>query len=359
MPPSPTKSSQPALASLLSFTLVGCLGGPSTGPANDPPSENARTELPEWVSSPPNKPGFVYGVGSAQIHVDPSTALNRAQDRARSELVKRLEVTISSQTESRRSQKVENGESRVTRSFMERVESEVPQTELANIEIRRTFAKEEGDTAYALARLNRSQAKQALGKKIEGIDDQLRDIASQETQEGHRLQRLTTLIPALPLLKERRQLLEKLDLVAQGDPGHRLPDQLRDIKGEVANILDSLVVGLQSKDEANTQMASTLRKSLADEGVQVRRGKGEDLTLRYEAGLRTVERDERYFVFADGNVTVVDPRGSVIGEFQKRVKAGSVDEGVARDRAIAQLAEGLGEKLGQTLLDSLQRAGGH
>ncbi|MFB6261851.1 MAG: hypothetical protein ABEJ96_05390, partial [Thiohalorhabdaceae bacterium] len=64
------------------------------------------------------------------------------------------------------------------------------------------------------------------------------------------------------------------------------------------------------------------------------------------------------FVFADGNVTVLDPDGNVIDEFQGRVKAGSVDPGVARDRAIGELAQSLGGKLGEALLDSFERAAG-
>jgi hypothetical protein len=105
-------------------------------------------------------------------------------------------------------------------------------------------------------------------------------------------------------------------------------------------------------------MDSTLRRALSDEGVQVRESGSGDLTLRYEAGLRTVERDGRHFVFADGNVTVLDGSGNVINEFQERVKSGSVDAGVAADRAVGKLAEGLGRKLGASLLDSFERAGG-
>lgn len=359
MLPLRSKLPQAFLGGLLAAVLGGCLGGPSGGPSGPSVQQKSGSDTPDWVTSSPSKAGYVYGVGSAQIHADPSTAINRAQDRARSELIKRLEVTISSQTTSRRSQKVEDGESQVTRSFMDRVESRVPETELANIEIINTYADEGGATAYALARLNRSRAQKTLANKIEEIDGQVRKIAANGPGTGSRLQRLEALVPALPLLEERSQIWGKLDLVAQGEPGHRLPSKFRDLKKRVAQILDSLVVGLQAKGQSNPQMDSTLRKTLVDEGVQVRQGRGDDLTLRYEAALRTVQRDGRNFVFADGNITVVDRRGSVIDEFQHRVKAGSVDEGVARDRAITRLAKGLGDKLGKTLLDSLQRAGTH
>ena len=340
--------------------LTGCLGGgPSVATSEGASSAGGSSgDLPGWVTSPPSKKGFAYGVGSAEIHADPSSALNRAQDQARTELIKRMEVTVSGRTTAQRSRKVEAGKSRVTRSIMDKVESRVPETELANIEIAKTHAVEGGDTAFALARLNRSQAEMTLIDKIEDMDARIREIAEKDPGGDDRLARLKALMPALPLFQERSRAMDKLQLVAEQDPGHRLPSELRDLRDRITGLLDSLVVVLKPRGGSDRKMDSTLRKSLANEGVQVREsGKG-DLTLRYEAGVRTVARDDRHFVFADGNVTVLDPDGNVIDEFQGRVKAGSVDPGVARDRAIGELAQSLGGKLGEALLDSFERAAG-
>ena len=346
-----------ALAGAAALTLSGCQGG---GPAvpSDGGAASASGGIPAWVTSPPSGGGYAYGVGSAEIYGDPASALNRAQDQARTELIKRLEVTVSGTTTASRGRTVEGGQSRVTRSIMDTVESRVPETELANIEIAKTHAVEGGDTAYALAKLNRSQAEITLISKIEDIDARIREIAGRDPGGGDRLDRLKALMPALPLLEERRQVLRKLQLVAERDPGHRLPSEFRALQDTIAGLLDSLVVVLQPKGESTRKMDSTLRKALADEGVQVREAGNGDLTLRYEAGLRTVTRDGRNFVFADGNVTVLDGNGNVIDEFQERVKAGSVDPGVAQDRAVGRLAEGLGTKLGESLLDSFERAAG-
>lgn len=344
------------VAGVAALGLGGCLGGGPSVPAEDGASGGSGG-VPQWVTSPPSGGGYAYGVGSAEIYGDPASALNRAQDQARSELIKRLEVTVSGQTEARRARTTEDGESRVTRSIMDTVKSRIPETELANIEIAETHAKKGGDNAYALARLNRSEAEMNLIGEIDSIDARIREIAGQDPG-GDRLQRLKALMPALPLLEERSQVLRKLQLVAERDPGHRLPSEFRALQDRIAGLLDSLVVVLRPKGESTRKMDSTLRKALADEGVQVREGGSGDLVLRYEAGLRTVRRDGRNFVFADGNVTVLDGGGNVIDEFQERVKAGSVDEGVARDRAVGRLAEGLGSKLGESLLDSFERAAG-
>ncbi|WP_200257168.1 LPP20 family lipoprotein [Halorhodospira neutriphila] len=351
-----------ALLALAVLILSGCavngISEPSS--ANEASSSSGSGDgPPPWVTSPPKKKGVVYGVGSAEIHVDAASAINRAQDRARTELVKRLEVTISGETTATRSREVEDGQSRVTRSVMESVKSQVSETELANIEIVKTYAAEGGGVAYALARLNRDQAESDLIAKIEDLDARIREILEQDPGESaNRLARLEVLMPALPLLAQRKQSVEKLQLVAERDPGYRRPSEFRDLADRIASILDSLTVVLRSKESGfDRQMASMLRQTLVKQGVKVREGGSGDLTLRYEASLRAVERDDRSFVFADGNVTVLDGVGNAIDEFQERVKAGSVDPDLARDRAVGRLAEGLGSKLGESLLDSFQRAG--
>jgi hypothetical protein len=301
---------------------------------------------------------MVYGVGSAEVFADPASALNRAQDQARSELIKQLKVTVSGQTELRRSQTMRNGNSQVTSSIMEIVRSRVTETELANIGIAETHVDRQGGTAFALAQLDRVKAARDLKTKLDEVDERIREIANEASGGGDRLEQLKVLMPALPLLSERENIFSKLRLVAEGSPGQRMPADFRDLQDRIADLLDSLVVVLEPRGQSSRKMDSTLRRALSEQGVKVRESGEGDLILRYEAGLRTVSQDGRSFVFADGNVTVLDAAGNVIDEFQERVKSGSVDANVASDRAVGKLAQGLGQKLGASLLDSFQRAQG-
>ncbi|MFA9460607.1 hypothetical protein [Thiohalorhabdus methylotrophus] len=342
-------------AGLSALVLAGCFGGgPDVGGSA---SSGGSSELPQWVTSPPSGDGFAYGVGSARVYADPASALTQAQDQARRELLKRLEVTVSGETVTKASRTTADGDSSITRSVMDTARSKVRETELTNIKVAETHVNRSEGMAYALVKLNRSQAELNLASRIEDLDARIAEVAERDSG-GARLDRLKALMPALPLLAERKELLRKLQLVATMDPGHRLPAEFRDLESRIAGLLDSLVVVLQPRGESTRKMDSTLRKALSNEGVQVREGGSGDLTLRYEAGLRTVNRDDRTFVFADGNVTVLDRGGNVIDEFQERVKAGSVDAGVASDRAVGKLAEGLGKKLGSSLLESFERAAG-
>src|SRR6056297_1125489 len=76
-----------------------------------PDSDSSRT--PGWITSPPAGTTYVYGVGSAKIFADTASAINRAQDDARSELLKRLEVTVSGETRTSAARRVKNGESEI------------------------------------------------------------------------------------------------------------------------------------------------------------------------------------------------------------------------------------------------------
>lgn len=344
----------PLLAASLVLPLSGCLGGGAA--IKEAESEAKASGPPEWALSVPSDDGMAYGVGSAKVYTDPTSALNRAQDQARTELVKRLEVTVSGETVSRQSRTREDGESRVTRSIMDTVRSQVEDTELANIEITETHVDRGGETAYALARLNRTRAEMDLIGELREIDESIQEVNGKPSQ-GNTLTQLRALMPALPMLAERESVHRKLSLVASGNPGHRKPAEFRQLETRIADLLDSLVVVLRPSGDSSRKLDSTLRRALSDEGVQVRESGDGDLTLRYDGGLRTVQRDGRNFVFADGNVTVLDRDGRVIAEFQERVKAGSVDPGIARDRAIGKLARGLGEKLAGSLLESFKRAG--
>lgn len=347
-----------AWLSAAALALAGCGGGGLSKPA-ERPAGGEDAAPPAWVTEPPSGGGYAYGVGSAPIYADPASALSRAQDRARAELLKRLEVTVSGRTRTTRRRTVEGGESRVTRSVMDTVDSRVAETRLRHVEIVETHAAEGGETAYALARLDRAAAQQALIGEIEALDARLREIAARDPG-GARLQRLRALMPALGLLAERRAAWERLRLIAAGDPGHRLPEALRALEARITGLLDALVVALRPEDQPSRRMASALRRALTQEGVRVQEGEGVggDLLLRYATAWRTLERDGRSFVFADGSVTVLDRRGAVINEFRERVKAGSVDAGLARDRAVGRLAERLAARLGESLLASLERAAG-
>lgn len=317
--------------------------------------DSDSTRAPGWITSPPARTTYVYGVGSAQIYSNAASAINRAQDDARSELLKRLEVTVSGETRTSAARRVKNGKSRITRSVMNRVKTEVAETRLTHVEIVDTYADQSAGVAYALVRLDREAARADLTARIKEIDSRLNEIASLKNA-GSRLDRLKSLLPALPLLEERRAVHSQLDKVTPGAPGHRLPANLHQLENRIANLLNSLVVRLHPRQNSDREMAAGLKKALTAQGVRVREQGTGDLALRYSVDERTLEEDGLWFVFARGNAAILDNNGDIIDEFQKKVKAASRDRKIARSRAIEKLAEKMDQELARSLLKNVERA---
>lgn len=310
-------------------------------------------ELPAWVKNPPSRQGYAYGLGSAELYGDAASALNRAKDDARAEVIKAMRVNIASETTSRVERTTVNGESSVTRALMSEVRSRIPETEISNIDMVEQTVSRDTRQAYVLAQLDRRRAERNLRSKLDALDGRLARFRG-IPESGDKVDQLKQLLPALELLEQARGIEEKLDLVAvEGFTGPVLSDKYAPVRERIVSLLDGLVIVLDPRGDTANQLNSELRRALLAEGMHIRQGGEGDIRLRYEAELREVTRGRDTFVFADGNTTVLDADGRIIGEFRERVKGAATDKGLARDRALEKLAGAMGKTLGKSLLDAL------
>jgi hypothetical protein len=331
---------------------AGSGGDPSSQPAGSKQSTSGPGR-PDWVTQPPSRAGMAYGVGSAEVFADPASALNRARDKARAEMVKALRVQVQGSTQTSTKRTVEDGESTVTRSLVQNVKNSIPEVELSNVRILRTHVDESDDMAYALAALDREAEADSLAQRVAKLDEDLKGIAG-KSLDGQRLDKLRTALPALEFAQERRQVVEKLRLVSpQNRSDGVAADRFSSLENEVMDLVGDLRVVLEPANRNARRLESALREALTKEGVNIYSRDSEgDITLRYDFSLNT-EKKDNFFVFADGSVSVVDGSGRIIDEFRANVKGVSTREGVARSRAMDQLASSLGKKLAASLLESL------
>lgn len=329
----------------------GTAGGGDRSSGNSGPA--ASGELPAWVRNPPSRKGYAYGLGSSELYGDAASALNRAKDDARAEVVKTMRVNIASETRSRVERTTVDGESSVTRALMSEVRSRIPETEISNIDMVEQTVSRDTNQAYVLARLDRRRAERNLRSKLDAMDDRLSGFG-EIPASGDKVGQLKELLPALELLERTREIEDKLDLVAvDGFTGPSLSDKYRPLRERIVTLLDGLVIVLTPDGDTAERLNSELRRALLAEGMHIREGGEGDIRLRYEADLREVTRGRDTFVFADGNTTVRNADGRIIGEFRERVKGAATDTGLARDRALEKLAGAMGKTLGKSLLDAL------
>lgn len=326
---------------LAAIAISGCTGTTAGTPAK---TSDLAGSLPSWVYSPPDVPGYVYGVGAAEIYATPAEALVRAKENARLELVKQLRVKVSGETEASIKREINEGQSKITRKIMNYARSSVQEAELPGIKIVKTAVSKKERQVFALAEMNRSMAELDITESVESVEKQIKRYCDQK-MSGDKIKDIKKLLPALKLIEQRKKLVENLKLVSDMSDEEFEKKEHSDLKMKLTDMLDSLVIVLTPSGSGDKSLASGIRKELADQGVRVRMDGSGDLYLKFSASLSSVFKDGVYFTFASGQASVMKENKDIISEFNTKVKAGSGDKALSEKRAVEKLASALGDKI--------------
>jgi len=315
--------------------------------------EAGHSGVPDWVLSTPEDLRYAYGVGSAPARGDQAHARRVATDRARSDLIQNLRVTVSGTTRSWVERVREDGAGPVTRGFAEEVQTRVPDTTLDELEVAEIVLDESDNTLYVLVRLDRPSATMRLSNELGRLRDRLDAFDNGQQSAQDRLAALRQLKPALALFAEAEALESQLSLVS------RQPAVAAPVAESHAHILDQLRQALDAlriridDSEMSERVVSGLRAGLLEQGLRVGGDQEADLIIGGSLSVRTVARDRDHFAFAEGRVEVKDADGRLLGQFNHQLREGSTDPGLAEDRVLARLGESLGRALGENLLGFL------
>ncbi len=119
---------------------------------------------PEWTTQPPSGSArYLYGVGIAHATGDKVYDRQRADDVARTDIARQLQVTVTSRLTST---KVEDAELGYTHDTREVIVSSVSLT-LDGVAIKERYYDQKHNTYYALAQLHRQSAAERIGEKIQ------------------------------------------------------------------------------------------------------------------------------------------------------------------------------------------------
>lgn len=329
---------------LLLALLSACAGAPAQ--QDEPP-------VPDWVLSTPDDPRYAYGVGSAPLRGDRAEARRLATDRARSDLIQNLRVTVSGETRAwiERIRGEDGGP--VTRGFVDEVHTRVPPTTLDEMEVAEVVLVPDDDTVYVLVRLDRPMATLRLTADLNGIRNRLERFRGDAARDQGRIETIRRLRPALGLIAEGSQLEDQLRLVST-QPLQRKPvaESHAFVIEELREALDSLSLHIDGSGMSE-RILSGLRGGLLAQGLKVGGDEPPDLVIGGDISLRTVEHAPDYFAFAEGRVAVHAPDGRLLGQFQHTAREGSTDPGLAEDRVLSRLGETLGRALGEQLISIL------
>ncbi|MEA3411452.1 MAG: LPP20 family lipoprotein [Pseudomonadota bacterium] len=306
----------------------------------------------DWISRTPTLPGFVYGVGVADIRYGSvPAAIDQARKRALVELLQQLEVTIVSDTivESERSRSGSGNTFAVM--LREEIRTSTESTELPGVEIAEQCIDQAGNAVYALARLDRERASHVLTGRRNTIADEVRSIAT-IPHDAPRVLQLRRMMPALELIESYEQLGNELRVVS-GEPVAPAPD-ITAVEARIDALLDQLRIELRPVGDSSQEIEADLARNLTNHGLRVSDFGKSDLVLEYQVRARETQAQGIFFVYADGEVRILDDSGRVLATEHETIKGGSpVSAAQAHLRAIDELGDRLGELVGDTLLDRL------
>lgn len=336
------------LALVMAVSLTACM---ASAPKKSSGAKRDDAMTPEWVNNAPERNGFAYGVGSADLWGDKADAIRRAGDAARVNLVSQLRVTVSGDFSSDIQERKATGkQTELVQTVRNTIRSQVPAVELDEVQITESYLEKK--FAYALAELDRAKAAARLRDQITDLEEQIKSIGA-KPRTGTALQKVRVVLPALKLFAQRERFADQLALVSIQRQKPALDGDLQDLQQTIFSLLDQLQVRIATTDAGAENIAGGVIESLTEQGIRINDSGAYDLLVEVAAKLRPAERGGSHFVFADSRVMIKDENGRVLSTFSKQAKGASSDAGLAQDKAARNVAKALAKELAVTLVDKI------
>lgn len=326
------------------FLLGACMSTPKIG--------GGDTRQPDWILNTPVEPGFLYGVGSSEIFGgNDASALGRAKDIARVELVKQIEVKVSGEVSQEIEEVTRNGETKLTESLRQIVKNRVPEFELSHVKGVESHKASNGKRVTVLVRLDVKQELQALSNQISSIDQELAGYTQKlaQTPPGG-MRTLRVISPALVLSEQRAGLQARYNaLEPRKKIAPLLTKEIQTLVSQIYQRIAQLKISVEPEGEDVRALETALISQLTRKGIRISKRGHSDIQVVYNLRVNTISREGTFFAVTEGDVWIKDESGSVVRAFQAKAKGTSTDPEMAGSRSIAKLST----QLGKALLEAL------
>lgn len=322
------------------MALFAALGG-CAGPTPD-------SDKPDWVSGNSKAwPAEQYLIGRGEAG---HAAV--ARDRARADLAKVFEVTISEQsrdiTEYSRSGSGKQAEATLETSASRQIATRTEQT-LSHIEIAEVWQHPDSSRQHALAVLDRLKAGQQLRDAIRQLDDQTASAIERARQQDELLRQLGQATHAVEAQLQRRALqrqLQVIDLAGVGEPERYALSQLLQDRMDLAQ---RIRIRTNIEQDSSGQLATLINGALADAGFQ---HVNDNANYQLDAHLEMTPFTEQNWHWVHGTLTIVLRSlsdNTVQGSHRWEIKQAASRASLARQRALDSLGNRLNSELRQII----------
>ncbi|MFP3873078.1 MAG: LPP20 family lipoprotein [Thiohalophilus sp.] len=328
----------PLVMTALITILTGCAG---PGPDDD---------RPDWIGgNSKTYPTEHYLIGRGEAE---HAAV--ARDRARADLAKIFEVSISEQSRditeySRTTGSGEQTQSSLETAISRQIATRTDQT-LSHIEIAEIWQDPDSGRHHALAVLDRLKAGQQLRDSIRQLDDLTGKVIEEARQQSELLRQLARANRAVETQLQRRALQRQLQVIDPAGTGVPSRYRLEKLLTDRNNLAQRVRIRTHIDQDASGQLPTIINGALAEAGfLQV----DDDANYRLDASLDLTPFPDQQWHWVHGNLTIVLrslSNKSVQGSHRWEIKQAASQPLLARQRALQSLNDRLNNELRDVII---------
>ena len=218
----------------------------------------ALAAAPDWVNQPPQRKGFVFGVGAADLSLGHAAASEAAKLAARNEIASSLKLQIGSELTLNNI----SDESGSRSEFNNNIRIRVPDVALSDIRIIKTGEVAEHQSLYSLAELD-------LAKAAERVASEIRSLLAQTSPAIDSTSLATALRGHYRALERQLNFQSLLSQYRLLDGKQPFNDSALNNDAERAlKFFDNLLIHIAPKDEDSKKVARNIASELAAKGLQ-------------------------------------------------------------------------------------------
>ncbi|WP_225738303.1 LPP20 family lipoprotein [Pseudoalteromonas aurantia] len=292
---------------------------------------------PTWLTTTPTSAYLVYGVGSAKSIGDTRQAQLAAQEAARLELAKQLNVSISGTTTVQQTANEKSMQFHVD----ELISSNVPTIQLQGVKIEQEYQL--NDVNYALASFNRTEAIMQTELSINALDTQISEFNIQGTSKSELLKKA---VKIKTFAAKRGKLNAYLHMLQS--PFVNIPAKVNKQLETSELILNNLSFNVVSDNMQHAKVDDLLSSALTRNGIKVTQSNA-DFDLSFRVEWQEKYQSGTYYSVAESYMVVIE-NGEEKAHFNSRVKAASSFKDTAKSNAMTKLAEKLSTQLAKFII---------
>jgi hypothetical protein len=309
-----------------------------------------KTKTPDWVSDTSRAyPASQYLQGRGE-----ADTVEQAQDRARADLAKIFEVTVSAEFEDvttlRRGSNTGAG-GQVEQQSQARVQTRTEKI-ISGVRIAELWRDPKTKTHHALAVLSRAQAATSLREEIGKLDEATNRYLAQARGASDAFVAIGATQQALAVQAERESLQKTLKVVDPTGRGAESKTGSARLRADLNELLKRVRLAVEATAEYPDPFGRVVRGAVAHAGFLIETG--ERPTYVLEARLEEEDlgqRDGWYWRRGTLTVSLRDTAANrVRGSHRWALKASATDRGVARQRLMTEVDSALKKDLRATVI---------